>query len=520
MEIDSWSARERVLQMKKLTENISAILLSRRIFVAFAVVFVLYNVIGMLLLYERSSDYWGHLASIYAFAENPINPPNPYILSDKPTHLFTPYHLFWGVVARILHVHPFWLLPVVAGVNMLLFIAGVRVFSRKILHDEKYALILALTMLFFWNDSWPWSGVYAFGLLPLTAVYPCWFALSVSLLIIAVYGESANRFFVVFYSLVVCCIFLCHPLVGSFLLLSLVAKVLTMQSISIFKRIELLAVPLLCVAFSALFWPYFSVADTIFRSGSFVKLGVMTGWRTFYENPVWRILPALFGLPFLAYSLFKRRLTFAAFGLTAAAGIYLFNYFILQNALLARYVIYVAFYGQVGVIQSLQCAEKHMFYKYAVFGYLIMLALFAPLQIVSSARYIGPLRDIVLGTPIGTHTNITIFHQYLVLKQYIERSDVVLAPLETSERLPGVIQCRVVGCDQATPFVPDYFERQLAVEMFFARDSMTADRLRVLSEYSVKYVLVPRDYESAVNDFTPYLTLVYKDDGYALYAVR
>jgi hypothetical protein len=115
---------------------------------------------------------------------------------------------------------------------------------------------------------------------------------------------------------------------------------------------------------------------------------------------------------------------------------------------------------------------------------------------------------------------ITIFHQYLVFKQYIERSDVVLASLETSERLPGVIQCRIVGCDQSTPFVTDYFERQLAVEMFFARDSMTADRLRVLSEYSVKYVLVLRDYELAVNDFTPYLTLIYKDDGYALYAVR
>jgi len=158
--------------MDKLTRIITLVLLSRWIFIVFAIVLVGYNVIGMHLLYERGSDYWEHLASMYSFARNPVNPPNPYILSDEPTHLFTPYHLFWGVIARILNIHPFWLLPVIAGANVLLFVASTHVFSRKILRDEKYALALALTMLLFWNDPWSWSGFYNFGLLPLTAVFP------------------------------------------------------------------------------------------------------------------------------------------------------------------------------------------------------------------------------------------------------------------------------------------------------------------------------------------------------------
>lgn len=503
---------------------ITQVLLSRWTFIIFSIALVGYNVIGMYLVYSpEGSDYWEHLASMHSFSTNPASPPNPYILSDEPTHLFTPYHLFWGVISRILDVHVFWLFPVIAGVNILLFVASIRVFCRNILGDEKYVLAFALTMLFFWIHPWGWSGFYNFGLLPLTAIYPYWFTLPISLFVIAGYGESDidgkwyNGFIPnILYGLAVCLVFLSHPLTGSFLILSLGVKVLTIKSIPRFERLALLTIPSLGLVL-ALFWPYFPVMSAILGSGSFAALGFAGNWELFYENAGWRILPALLGLPFLVYLLLKKKFTYVPVALVAVAGIYFFNYAVLHNSTLARYVIFIAFYCQVGVILSLKHLERHVRYNHVVVGFLLVTLILAIPQFILAARRIGPVRDIVCEESIGTHSNVTAFRQYSALRPYIGNTDVLMAPMKDSWQLAGVIGCRVVGVRHANPFMPDYFERKSVTEKFFTKEVTAADRSRILSHYSVSYVLVPKPYEAIISDFTAYLTLVYRDEEYALY---
>jgi len=191
--------------------------------------------------------------------------------------------------------------------------------------------------------------------------------------VIAGYGESNRLLPNISYNLAACCVFLSHPLTGSFLILSLGVKLLTMRSIPTFKRVELLTIPLLSTVLATLFWPYFPVVSTIFGSGTFAEIGFAGNWQMFYQKAAWRILPALFGLPFLVYLLFKRQFTYVSVGLVATASIYFFNYAVLHNLTLARYVIFIAFFCQIGIIQSLKHIERHTLHKYAVAGYLIII---------------------------------------------------------------------------------------------------------------------------------------------------
>ena len=92
--------------------------------------------------------------------------------------------------------------------------------------------------------------------------------------------------------------------------------------------------------------------------------------------------------------------------------------------------------------------------------------------------------------------------------------------MQTSWELPGVIWCRVVGVSHSNPFMPDYYERRLATKRFFSDDITAADKLDILSYYSVSYVLVPKAHETTIADFMAHLKPVYNDCEYALYTIK
>ncbi len=496
------------------------ILLSRRAFILFGIALVAYNAIGMHLLYDRgSSDFWEHLAAMNALASHPVHPPNPYVLPDGPTHLFTPYHLLWGVVARILHIHVFWLFPFIAGLHMALFMAGASLFSRYILLDVRYRLVLTLALLFFWIDPWNWSGFCSFAHLPLMAIYPFWFALPASLLILAGYGKSRRQLPVLLLSLASGFVFLCHPLTGLFLLLGMGAKALTMESIPAAKRAPLVALPPLFAALGALAWPYFPVIPTLLRSNQFAEVGFAGQWQEFYRMAAWKILPALLGLPFIVYPIAQRRPTFASLGFLATSGLWLFNGAVLHNSTLARLVAFVAFFGQVAVVQTLQHFERRAGASGVVVAFVLVLALAAPPQIGASFLKLGPLHDFAHKQPVGTHSNVAAFREYAPLGQIVGHADVVMAPMANSWELPGVIGCRVVGVAHSNPFLSEYFERRAATEKFFSGEVSEAERSKILSDYAVDYVLVPKACETALADFTNHLAVVRENREYRFYAV-
>ncbi|MBM4152397.1 MAG: hypothetical protein FJ220_02600 [Kiritimatiellaceae bacterium] len=514
--------------MAKLAHCITQIMLSRRTFILFSALLIGYSVIGMYLMYvPGGGDYWEHLAAINSFSSNPANPPNPYILTDKPTHLFTPFHLFWGVVSKLLNIHAFWLFPAIAGANALLFIASLRVFCRSIFRNESYALLFALTLLFFWIRPWAWSGFYNFGLIPLTLIYPYWFALPIALFTIANYAEQETEGWNLktwlnhgLTCLSVGIVFVVHPLTGSFLCLSLCIKAITAQHKPTLNTIIRLAVPVIGLALS-MTWPYFPVLSSLLGSGSFSDLGFAGEWLEFYNKAGLRILPAFIGLPFIILQLTRKPFSFIPLTMVAVVSIYAINYAVLHNPALSRYIIFIAFCGHAGVIFSLIHLEKHPLYNLAVTGITCTALFFSVPEIATSVWRVGPVIDLVKGIPPeGPRSNTAVFLRYSALNKYIGGNDVVMAPIPDSWQMAGITGCRVVGVLNSNPFMMDYFERKAATEKFFSADTSDTDRFAILSDYSANYLFVPTCHASIVSNFSARLELVYQDNESSLYAVK
>lgn len=513
--------------MKNLTKLITNIILSPQSFIFFSIFLIIYNVVGMYLLFSWGSyDIWEHMAAMNSFSTNLINPPNPYIISDYPTHLFTPYHLFWGGIAKILNIHIFWLFPIISGINILLFVISIKVFSRRFLFDDKYTLILALTMLFFWIKPWGYSGVYSFELLPLTTVYPYWFSLPISLLLISFYGESDFRIkkhyaitFEILTSVLISFVFLSHPLTGSFLILSLFIKATLANSITLFERIKLMILPIFGFLL-ALLWPYFPVSDTIIGSASFEAVGFADNWELFYKYSLVRILPALLGFPYLIYLLVNKKLTYINVTLVVTIFIYLLNYLLFHNTLLSRYIIFIALLCQAGLVMTLKYLEYHRLFNSIISGFLFITLILSIPQVISSADRIGLLKDALDGKPFGTYSNVSTFHQYSILKFYIGKNDVLMAPMRHSWVLAGLIGCRVVGVMHSNPFMHDFFERKKATENFFLKGATNTERFKTIKQYSVKFILVLEDSINNFSDILPYLNPIYKEKGYTLFSIK
>lgn len=494
---------------------------SRQALWTFSVLLIGYSVIGSVLLYAGpATDYWEHLAAMQSFARNPFHPSNPYILSSQPTHLFTPYHLFWGCVARLTGISVFWLSPLIAACNSALLLFAIRRFCSRIIGDAKYALALILTMFFLWIDPWTWSGFYNFGLWPLTAIYPYWPAFALSLLVISEYGESRSTSSALFYGVVAACVFLIHPITGSFLLLSLGLRLALLRSASLFTRIRLLAGVCVLTLVGALAWPYFPVVKAVLDAPDFTRIGFAGDWHRFYEHLEVRLLPALPGLCYVAYSLFRRRFDFVCAGVLATTAIYLFNYVFLQNPTFARYIIFVVFFCHVGLIVALRHAEEWPSADHFAALLVVALALTSPLQMGSSLVKLAPVRDVVFGDAAPVERASAVVHRLAALKGIVGPADVVMAPLDYSWEIPAVVDCKVVGVEHSNPFIADYFERRAATEQFFSRAATRDQRLKTLAGYEVSYVLVPRKDEDALRESTSNWPVVLDADGFRLYAVK
>jgi hypothetical protein len=491
----------------------------------FAVLLILYNSAGHFLLWNiGGGDYWEHLATFYAFARNPLQPDNPYVARAEPTHLFTPYHLVWGLVARLLGVHPREVLPLAGAANTLVFLAACRLLARRALGDGRLALPLALTLLTFWWQPWTWSGFYNLGFLPIASIYPFWFALPLAWMIAASYplnsaaGSSPRlKLAVPAAALGVPLVFLIHPLSGIFLLVALLGLALGTPRIPPGPRFALILAPLLGLGL-ALLWPYYPVLETVRASGQFHARGFAGDFRQFYDRPVLRLLPAWLGLPVILRALARRQPHPIAIGFLVFSALYALNYLTLASATLARGIIFVAFFLHLAVAESLRRDAAIPRSRLHGLLFLVLLAVFGAFEAYDSVKRLGPLHDWKAGAPLGEHSNRRVLDSLRVFDRFVTPRDVVMAPLEESWLLPAALGCKVVGVRHSNPFLADYAARRTDTERFFTADATPAEREALIAKYGVRFVLVPAGSAWRPDDGADLRPLMASGE-FALYAV-
>lgn len=506
--------------MLKSINKIEEFLTSRVTFILFSSGFILYIFIGLVLLYSPGGcDYWEHLATIYHLSSSPTDTSNAYVLLSKPFFLNTPYHLFWGIVSKVFKIHPFWLLPLIGVINHTIFLTATVYLSKYLTNSRKYALITALTLLFFWYNPWQWSGFYHFGMLPLASIYPYWFALPLSLIIISKIGIKKGFHHLIIYVIAMSFVFLIHPLTGSFLFLGVFIKGLTSYQESLKNRIFVILTPLLAFLLSML-WSYFSVGDEIFKISEYrYFLGLYWQW---YVQPWKTLLPAFFGLLYIPIAIKYKQFNFVTIGLFAATAIFVVNRFTFHNQYLSRYLIYICFFLQVSIVLLLKNAKHGLPRKLTFLVYAILLIIFGGKQIYLSSSYLGIIKDIKNDTPIGTHLNINYYNSYKKIGDFVSATDVVFAPVAESWLLPGIAGCHVVNSPHAEVFDTDeeFRMRWNDADIFYTDSTSIKIREELIRKYNVQFVMVPKEFNYTVFDSITILGIVYNDPNYRFYKVK
>jgi hypothetical protein len=479
------------------------ILTARATFVVVALGILTFNLLGSFVLRGTTgADYWEHVAAIRAFSDNLWDPPNPYLASASPTHLFTPYHWLWGAVSSAAGVHPLLLVPLIGTLNLALFLVGVDAVARRITGDRKWSLLMALSFLLLWWNPWDWSGFYDFGLLPLTSSYPYWFALALSLLLIAHYPFTDYRWRLASIP-VVGLVFLAHPITGLFLVLSLALKVGVSGEWSASRRVGLAALPLAGIGL-ALLWPYFPVLDAIGAEGRFQEIGFSGHYRIFYEDAFVRLLPAMLGVLYLARQAWLRRLDFVSSGMILFLLVYLVNYWTIRSGPIARLVAFVALFLQLGVVMLVKVASDRGRWRPLVLGVVVLVLAVAGVGEVWDARQWVRIEPWTQGT-----TTLEYYTRYRPYGRFLDGDDVVLSDPATSWVLSPIVGTRVVAVLHANPFFHDHRRRLRDVERFVRSDRH--GMLEILERYEVTHILLGRGNLPYLAPIREDLRLVFED---------
>lgn len=485
-------------------------------FLAFAAGLLAFAVIGNAHLNGWSDvDYWEHLAAIVAFARNPLHPLNPYLAGGGSTHLFTPFHLFWGLIVAATGVRAYAMAPLIAAVNMILFLIGLRLMAATLVGTAAYAVPLGLSMLLLWLAPPWWSGFPSLGLLPLTGSYPYWAALSIALIALGTWSPGGQPWGQVLLGALVALVFLIHPLTGSFLALVLTVRTLTEPSWRVATRVIRLAPIALGLALS-LAWPFFPVAGAISAAPAYAQQGIAGDWHEFYSWFPVRLLPASLGALYFVPAFRRGWPDWLGWVLAVCVAIYVVNGLLLRSAFLGRYIIYIALVLQWGVVRWLYQARSAPWARHGVAAtiFLATIACTAVVEIRTALEWSPVLWTNQPHTPAGDRKNGDYVRRFERFAPFLSGRDIVMAGMQESWILPAVLGCRVVGVIHGTPFMDDYQARRLAVQRFFDPAVRAQERVSILARYGVTRVVLPQKDVPRLPGLDERTSLLFRDNYY------
>lgn len=505
--------------VKKILNHVLIILDSRRGFVLLSILLCLYTFVGLYFMsnFERANDDWEHLAVMKSFASAPLNPTHPYSFDTEYSHLFTPYHFFWGVVSRIVNISPFFLSPFIGLINVLIFVFSVHIFASRFLKDSNLASILLLTLMFLWFLAPGFSGYYQFSHLMKTAIYPYRLAFSLSLFTLSFFPIGTALKANLLLLLLIPVIFLIHPLSGLFLIITLTVKMWYYDESPKSGKIILMTLPILSLIL-ALIWPFYPVLSTILGINSFSKVSFAGQFKEFYQGQfLYCTVPAFPGFYFfIKYFHVDQRIKTMSITMFIFLFIYLFNFFVTESAVLGRVIVYIAFTLQILVVIGVGCfkgAERLTIKILFYFG----LSILALPQIYMSIKSMSFMRDIENAKPLGYYSNFNLVQRLEPLTSKLQQNSIVIAPDDESWILPSLSGVKVLAIKHSDPFVdPQKFQhRNLVNKQFYTQDCDP----KILKNQNIcfDYVLIPKGKSFLeLQEAYPELKIIYSDSSYTL----
>jgi len=463
-------------------------------------------------------DFGEHAASIREMSSHLFTPRNPLLNTDGSTTLrYTPYIFLLGLFKKISRIDLFTLLTLASLVSFMFLIVGIYLWGKEYFHNDTLPFYILITLLFLWGKPFNYSNEYNLRFLSYTLFYPSTITFNLSflgfylILSYARYEKAAHYFW---YVLCATFIFLTHPLTASFFLLGSLLLVAT-EGTRRLKHIGLYLLSLLVIFLLAVLWPYYPFVDALLK-------GTTTDWYypfrmyLYDTRNIYRMGPALLGLPVVFLFLVKKQYPFISWGVGLCSCIYVASYCV-NIRLGERYIFFIMFFLHLALAWYLSRLELLSLRKIknilpTLSEHTIHVLFFLIIVILSTVYQLTKLGFEQTGhlinfkpKPIIDHYTNPLDH-YLLLKDKLSEGDIVLSDPLTSWLLPALTGARIVALYHNSPLIPDNEQRTSDVIRFYNPTTSLEERKEIVKKYRATHLLLnfDRTKETEVNKINNY----------------
>jgi hypothetical protein len=447
-------------------------------------------------------DCWEHTACIKEMSRNLLDPRNPFLqIGSETTPRYTPYIFFLALIKNIAGMEMSSLLVMISVINFIILLTGVYLFCEEYFCDKKQPLYTLVTLLFLWGGFFGFSSEYNLWFLSYTLFYPSIVTFTLSfagLYCFLMFARYNNIPCCLLYFIISVFIIMTHPLTGSFYMLSVFLLAASEGSnlklnMGIFVLSSLIAFVLLLI------WPYYSFLEALYSS-------VSTPWaeetRMYLYSPsnLYKIGPAILGIPVVIVFLKERRHPLISFGFIICASIYIFS-FKPKIFLGERYIFYTIFFMHLALSWYLKklgilsfSTVKEVFLKLndknihvlvfiiILFGGVLCQILKLGFEQFGYSIYFSPKPEV---TKYEDPTE-----KYNIIKGKLKEGDVVLSDPLTSWLIPTLTDAKIVALHHDSPLVPDNMQRFKDSIEFYKKDTTLHSRIDILKKYNITHVLL------------------------------
>jgi hypothetical protein len=456
------------------------------------------------------ADYWEHTAALRSLIESPFSPRNPQVLSDVPSPRFGPHYLIVALLTKAFGGDALDAMALAGVLNTALFVSGIYLFFGTYFRDRRAPLYGLIVMFGSWWNAWNFSNVYQLRIYFAVAGYPSSAALAITLIglwlsVRALRMPKTSPATIATLVAIWAYVFITHPLTAMLSLSGCVLLAAFEPDLPLRRRawVAGTAVAACLVSAAWLCFPAWQVvaggkgeeSGWLARSVSGLAQGGEE-YRLHYFYRTHRIANslglALIGIPICAYLLFTRY-RFIAVGALSMAAPFIANAYI-PLPLGHRFILLAIFYLQLAVVWLLVAASP----KWDL----------APLSL--SDRAVGWAGSALVTLVLGATASLHLDDAWLAFENARAKAEGTESPFVRYAREVGELAGpnavvlgdpiitwplptfgpRVVALEHENPLVEDRTARNEAVEVFLARRTKDAERVRILRHFRVTHVIV------------------------------
>lgn len=454
------------------------------------------------------TDVYAHLAYIREVSKNWFYPGSAFTAINIPDLHYGPYIVILGYIYTLTRISPIILLYLSGLINLCLFILFSFKFIKELL-DERIAVFSVFAMLFFWGSS-PvrYAGIYSiadgYNFFSTQGIAYTLFYASLYFLLKA---KSNKKY--IWYTLIFSFLLLTtHILMGLFYFMIVYLFLLSNLNFLSNKKLNsynffLVSIPLITILLSLL-WPYYSLGQKIYiyLINPTFNSNVIGSFRllTSIKHNFIAIIRTDFGYPLLG--------GIASVGIIGLLDLARKKQFFLPAWFFVSLIITLSGFFQFN--------ERIFFFSmiplHIGWGVLIeklsreirIIKIFIGLILIISSLFVVSYRVVnsVKGDPLN----------FDFIEINTEEDVIILTDITTGRAIPGLTGRKTVGRYHPPP-LSVYKEQTEATNIFFNESTINNERIGIIKQYNVSYVLVNK---RLLNLHLPFI-LKYENEEYKLY---